>query len=295
MARDETVADLLTPHPAAAVWPMLPEPDLRRLADDIAANGLRFPIVLDVEGLVLDGRNRQAACQIAGVEPEYETYDGDDPVGYILSANNERRHLSLPERAAATALTLALNGSRKDGRWDYGAVGRTDPKVDDRQNWSTYMARAGLVLDYLGEARLKRVADCKDALDAAVNQAKEEKARQARRKDLPDDLRALVDADELTVEDAERRDALSERYSKLVASGDLDLDGAEHLNERDEREHRDGIKRAASSVGAFVMVFKIAAHMRENPDRDEILAALDDFERKTFLQIEEDLWPSRTR
>ena len=45
-------------------------------------------------------------------------------------------------------------------------------------------------------------------------QAKNEKARQARRKDLPADLGALVDADELTVEDAERRAKLSDCYTK---------------------------------------------------------------------------------
>ena len=75
-------------HPAAEAWPMLPEPDLRRLAADIKKNGLQFPIVLDPAGLVLDGRNRLAACKIAGVEPDFENYSGD-PVAYVLSANNE--------------------------------------------------------------------------------------------------------------------------------------------------------------------------------------------------------------
>ena len=65
------------------------------------------------------------------------------------------------------------------------------------------IAEAGLVLDHLGEARLKRVVEGTEALDDAVSQAKEEKARQARRKELPADLGALVDADELTIEDAE--------------------------------------------------------------------------------------------
>lgn len=275
------------PHPAAAAWPMLPEPDLRRLAEDVRANGLRHPIVLDAGGLILDGRNRLAACQIAGVTPEYETYDGD-PVAYVLSANNERRHLSLPERAAATALTLATNGKRENGRWEYGAVSATEPENTGsrKSTWSDAMRLAGLVFDFLGAERLRRVAEGKEALDAAVQHARQAKAEQARIKDLPDDLRALVEADELTVSEAERRARLSERYAALVAAGDISLDEAEHLNDRDAREHREAIERAVSSIQTFVSVWKIARNLRDSPNRSEILNALPDVDRETFLSIE---------
>src|SRR5262245_1065618 len=125
---------------------MLDEPELRRLAEDIGANGLIHPIVLDPDGRILDGRNRYAACQLAGTEPTFTTYDGD-PVARILSANNERRHLTLPQRAAAVALTLAADGQRIRGRWKRGTV----PKPVDRpisNAWEVAMKRAGVVLDY---------------------------------------------------------------------------------------------------------------------------------------------------
>jgi ParB-like chromosome segregation protein Spo0J len=49
---------------------MLSEDELIELADDIAANGLYEAIKLDPTGEILvDGRNREAACDIAGVEP----------------------------------------------------------------------------------------------------------------------------------------------------------------------------------------------------------------------------------
>jgi hypothetical protein len=39
-------------------------------ADDIRQNGLVEPVAL-LDGLVLDGRNRLRACEIAGVEPRF--------------------------------------------------------------------------------------------------------------------------------------------------------------------------------------------------------------------------------
>ena len=54
-------------HPYADKFPMLPEPELAELAESIRANGLRNPIVLTPDGLILDGRNRAAACERVGV------------------------------------------------------------------------------------------------------------------------------------------------------------------------------------------------------------------------------------
>ncbi len=54
-----------------------------------------------LEGRILDGRNRHAACLIAGVEPTFTTYDGDDPAGYALAVNIQRRNLTRGQRAMA--------------------------------------------------------------------------------------------------------------------------------------------------------------------------------------------------
>ena len=56
-------------HPACAIWPDLSPADLRDLADDIAANGLRDPITLTPASELLDGKNRASACIMAGVDP----------------------------------------------------------------------------------------------------------------------------------------------------------------------------------------------------------------------------------
>lgn len=99
-------------HPAADLMPMLGESDLAALAADIRANGLHEPVVL-FDGQVLDGRNRLAACRLAGVEPTFRTLEScGDPVSFVLSVNVRRRHLSTTQlamvagRVAASGLNL---------------------------------------------------------------------------------------------------------------------------------------------------------------------------------------------
>ena len=59
------------PHPAADIFPLLSEADLRELADDIKEHGQLDPIeILEDTNQILDGRNRYLACQLAGVEPD---------------------------------------------------------------------------------------------------------------------------------------------------------------------------------------------------------------------------------
>lgn len=49
-------------HPYADAFPMASEEEIEELAASIAAVGLIHPIVLTVDGLVLDGRNRLEAA-----------------------------------------------------------------------------------------------------------------------------------------------------------------------------------------------------------------------------------------
>ena len=81
---------------------MLGVEELGELADDIMLNGLHQPIVL-YQGQILDGRNRYQACELAGIEPDCTEYEGDDPLGYVLSLNLHRRHLTASQRAALAA------------------------------------------------------------------------------------------------------------------------------------------------------------------------------------------------
>ena len=95
-------------HPAATIFPMLPEPQLRELAEDIRINGQRDPVIL-WRGQLLDGRNRWMACDRAGVEPKIERRDNiTDPVAFVVSVNIHRRHLDESQRAMAAARARTL-------------------------------------------------------------------------------------------------------------------------------------------------------------------------------------------
>jgi ParB-like chromosome segregation protein Spo0J len=90
-------------HPAATLFPSLQGVELGELAADIQVHGLREPIVVH-QGLLIDGRNRLRACELAGVEPRFVDWHGaGSVVGYILSVNLHRRHLDESQRAMAAA------------------------------------------------------------------------------------------------------------------------------------------------------------------------------------------------
>lgn len=80
-------------HPLADLFPMMSKQELQALADDIKANGLREPISITADGLIVDGRNRNAACELAKVKPHYVQVNGDAG-NLILSANIFRRHMT---------------------------------------------------------------------------------------------------------------------------------------------------------------------------------------------------------
>ena len=92
--------------PAADVFPMMADDELEVLAADIKANGLReLPVAAKVDDawMLIDGRNRRAACKIAGVQPEVRLLDeGEDPLAFVDSTEL-RRHVTPGQRAMGYA------------------------------------------------------------------------------------------------------------------------------------------------------------------------------------------------
>ena len=101
-------------HPICDLFPRMPGEEFVALKKDIRENGLLEPIWL-YEGKVLDGRHRHFACQEVGVEPRYRQYEGSNPLGFVISLNLNRRHLSESQRAmVAASLANLSHGQRAD-------------------------------------------------------------------------------------------------------------------------------------------------------------------------------------
>src|SRR3954470_21088768 len=100
-------------HPLADLFPLMSEDDLKELAADIKANGQLHPIVIDAEGVLVDGRNRLAACDLVKVEPRFESLNGHDAEALIWSANTRRRHMTKGQTAMIAAMGLSSNTGRK--------------------------------------------------------------------------------------------------------------------------------------------------------------------------------------
>jgi hypothetical protein len=88
MALDPVTA--LVVHPATQLFPaQVNGPEFDDLYNDIAANGLKRPIVRTLRGVILDGRRRALACRLAGKTPLYRVHTGD-PWRFVLTANQHR-------------------------------------------------------------------------------------------------------------------------------------------------------------------------------------------------------------
>jgi hypothetical protein len=113
------------PHPAAGLFPMMAGAELAELAEDIKAKGLLHDVVV-YKAKVLDGRNRQAACKIAGVMPRYRWITDEDlngsPLDFVLSCNLHRRHLTTEQKRQVIAAVLKADPSRSN-RQVAGKVG----------------------------------------------------------------------------------------------------------------------------------------------------------------------------
>jgi hypothetical protein len=128
-------------HPAAALFPMLGDSDLSDLARDIEKNGLRQPIAIwrslpGASWQVIDGRNRVVAMLqlpdgerlLAGALATANQYENDtDPIGFVISANAHRRHLTAEQKRGLIAELLKANPERSNRAT--AAIARADDKT----------------------------------------------------------------------------------------------------------------------------------------------------------------------
>ncbi|MRX33189.1 ParB/RepB/Spo0J family partition protein [Aminobacter sp. MDW-2] len=94
-------------HEYADIFPWIEGDAYRALVDDIRKNGVLEPIVM-LDGAILDGRNRYMAARELGIEYPVVEYQGTDPLGFVISHNLTRRHLTESQRGMVTAKLAKL-------------------------------------------------------------------------------------------------------------------------------------------------------------------------------------------
>lgn len=131
-------------HPAADVFPLIEGAEFDALVEDIRSHGLREPIVRtwvvdpiyageQRKPLILDGRNRLRACEVAKVRPEFRDYEGDDPMSFVMSLNLARRHLNESQRAMIAARALPIFEAQAKERQREGGRGKGMANVPEPQ------------------------------------------------------------------------------------------------------------------------------------------------------------------
>ncbi len=127
------------PHEYAEIFSLHDE-GILELSKRIKAHGQREPIVR-LDGKILDGRRRERACNMAGVDPIYREFgsrktDGDDPLDFVMDLNLHRRHLGEGERIiAAGRYATAKAGKPKPCQADKVSE-KTIPEAAERFNIS---------------------------------------------------------------------------------------------------------------------------------------------------------------
>ena len=128
-------------HPLAALFPPLPEDELRQLADSIERGKLRNRIIVH-KGEILDGCNRARAIELLGqkLDPKVHLIEWDG-VGsiedLILDQNMARRQMN----AASKAILADRWATAPTGRPGKGGSAATLSRVCERVGISKKMAR----------------------------------------------------------------------------------------------------------------------------------------------------------
>lgn len=290
-------------HPFIADLPIF-EDRVEQMAESIAEMGLLHPISLDAEGRVIGGRHRLAACEKAGVEPRFETRE-EDPLAFMLSDNDDRKHQTVGQLAAEKAITLAKAGHRENGRWKRGTTSYLQIVNSEKSAAGVRLSAAGLILDVLGEDVLRSVA----VGDLPFSEAEENAVAEKQRREAEERARVEEARNEQQREDHAGR--YFDKHPEAQAWLDSKPQGTfetmrgayaaylEHdrearrieqekkrKKEEEQREHRVFIERHKTYVETFVKSFKFGLMMMNFPARDEVLDAMDKQDRDRFLEIE---------
>lgn len=134
--------------------PPLTDAEYEALRGDIAANGMRHPIIVDEKGKILDGHHRARIAAELDFKPEREVVAGlteQDKRDLAFTMNTARRHMDAAQRRAAVIASL-----------------KADPGLSDRQHARrtgvSHPTVAGIRAELVAKGDVEKLSTRTDAL-----------------------------------------------------------------------------------------------------------------------------------
>ena len=214
-------------HEYANLFPMMLEADLVRLAEDIKEKGQSDPVIT-LDGKILDGRNRFKACELNGITPRCEEYAGDDPLGFVISHNLHRRHLTEPQRAMVANNLAGLTKGRPSDDDNTGIPVITQPEAAAMLNVSK---------DSVQQAR-KIAKQGSPELNEAVMQGGVSLAAAVDVSSLPHDEQAAVVAKGADAVKSKAKEIRQQASEPAEESEPLVVDGVSEPESKQERNKK---------------------------------------------------------
>ncbi len=199
-------------HPLADIFPQLRDHEQEDLTKDISENGLAHSIIL-FDGKVLDGRHRLKACIDAGIEPRFETLESD-PYRYVLSANLNRRHMTVGQRA----MVAAQVSNMREGNPNFTTSGiplvegLSQSEAAKKMKVSVDSVKgAKKILEEATKGMVKAVKDGKKTINGALKDLKKQEVKQ-----LFDKTKVQRPIPDAVVENWNRSDEVSSQLVSLI-------------------------------------------------------------------------------
>ena len=173
-------------HSLCSMFPEMGEDDFDSLLDSMKNNGFLStdPIVLIwvedddekmLEGgdwLILDGQNRFLAASQSGKTPTFVQYKGDDPLGFVVARNMDRRHLNTGQKAAI-AVQIAEMGTLQADAAKQAGVGEASLRrfkfIQERNPKLADKVASGEMPMEKARAAVKRIGNMEGAMHENQN------------------------------------------------------------------------------------------------------------------------------
>lgn len=224
---------MLKIHPVCKVFPEMPADEYEKLRDDIRERGLIEPITV-FEGYIVDGRHRYKACMEVGIHPESVTLSdyGGDLIGWVVSKNLHRRHLTASQRANIGKDLVPMYEAQANARMKAGTL----PPQGGRVTSAKMAAKA--------------VGSSERSVERAQNVAKE----------APEKIAAIA-AGTLTVKAAEREIKAEKAATPADPSGPLDDRTVQGLMASVRRIKAEITAVCETPIGKFIPLSSVITHL----------------------------------